>query len=80
MAERSDFCPEECNLAVGSRRSRAAAFVDDETDEAVGSSSRQRNQGADSVQEFTTSAGKTIAGNKGEPRWPSCPTVVRILF
>ena len=52
--------------AVGSRRTRAAAFSDDTADEIVASTSRPRGQPSPDEQGVSTSSGETIVRNKGE--------------
>ena len=53
--------------AVGSRRSRAAAFGDDTTDEGVACTSRVRGQLAPDEKGVSTSSGETIVRSEGEP-------------
>ena len=66
MASASSFACAANFSAVGSRRSRAAAFSDDTTDEAVASTSRPRGQPSPDEQGVSTSSGETIVRNKGE--------------
>ena len=56
------------NLQSGMRRSRAAAFGDDTTDESVGSASRGPGQYGPDEQAVSTSSRATVVCNKGEKK------------
>ena len=66
MASTGSFACAANFSPVGSRRTRAAAFGDDTTDEAVTSTSRSRGQLSPDEQGVSTSSGETIVRNEGE--------------
>ena len=67
MASLRQTLSEASVSAVGSRRSRAAAFGDDTTDEGVACTSRVRGQLAPDEKGVSTSSGETIVRSEGEP-------------
>ena len=67
MASTPAFSSKQTSSAVGSRRSRAAAFGDDATDQFVDSASRSPGQMAPDEQGVSTSSGETIVRSEGEP-------------
>ena len=66
MAEEGNFLSESTSSAVGSRRSRAAAFGDKTSDDIFASAGRGRGRGALEVEGVLTSSSATTVGNGGE--------------
>ena len=66
MEGESHIFSESTSSAVGSRRSRAAAFGDESTDETVYSASRGRGRAALEVEGVSTSSSNTTVGDGGE--------------
>ena len=66
MAEEGNFLSESTSSAVGSRRSRAAAFGDNTLDDIVASPGRRRGRAALEAEGVTTSSSATTVGNGGE--------------
>ena len=66
VMDRPHFCPEMRSAAVGSRRSRAAAFGDETIDEAADSASHESTSFSPDVQASLTSSGATVFSDKGE--------------
>ena len=67
MAAEGHILSKQTSLAVGSRRSRAAAFGDDTTDQAVDSASQLPGQMAPDEKGVSTSSGETTVRGEGEP-------------
>ena len=67
MAQRADFCPEEASVAVGSRRSRAAAFGVGSFNDSVAHTCSERVQSPDDVRKDPTFTSATAALNEGKP-------------
>ena len=67
MASSTPFSSEQTSSAVGSRRSRVAAFGDETSDQFVASSSRSQGQLSPDEQGVSTSSGETIFRSEGEP-------------
>ena len=76
MASHRQQNSESSVSAVGSRRSRAAAFGDDTNDKPVASTSGQRGQAALEAEGVTTSSSATTVGDTGEPKWLYSPFVM----
>ena len=66
MAEEGNFLSESTSSAVGSRRSRAAAFGDNTLDDIVASPGRRRGRAALEAEGVLTSSSATTVRDTGE--------------
>ena len=80
MASTAVFSSKPTRAAVGSKRSRAAAFDDVTIDEAVGSTSRESGSISPDVQVFSTSSAATVSSDKGEPNGQTANTIAAIAL
>ena len=79
MGEVGDFCPEEAAVAVGSRRSRAAAFGDETIDESIGFENRTRDSCPPDDVGTSTFSGTTAGYSDGEQLSSNSPSAQRTL-